>query len=197
MVPYIPLELAEAVIDHLSDSHPDLRACSLVCRHWLPRSRVHLFREIHFGKKEDLYSLTRLLKAEPTLPPLILSVTQSFSESEHNHVVPLLLLTGLPNLTAWRFIGPAASKLLDFKFNARSLSGFRKYATNIQELHISNICFGSCAELGRLILSFVGLRVLHCAALRLEKRGTLDVVKERISRSSSLYSLSVCAFELH
>ncbi|KAG7091167.1 hypothetical protein E1B28_010219 [Marasmius oreades] len=42
-LPFFPLELCEAVIDHCHDIRPSLSACSLVSRSWLPRSRSHLF----------------------------------------------------------------------------------------------------------------------------------------------------------
>ncbi|KAI0747242.1 hypothetical protein C8Q80DRAFT_1076604, partial [Daedaleopsis nitida] len=42
-----PLEIAENVIDHLSDDHPSLRSCALTCQGWLARCRTHIFREVH------------------------------------------------------------------------------------------------------------------------------------------------------
>ncbi|KAJ7607094.1 hypothetical protein DFH06DRAFT_1250182 [Mycena polygramma] len=43
MSTWMPPELADRIIDFLWDSQPDLHACSLVCRQWLPSSRHHLF----------------------------------------------------------------------------------------------------------------------------------------------------------
>ncbi|KAJ3972262.1 hypothetical protein EV361DRAFT_153838 [Lentinula raphanica] len=40
----LSLELQERVIDELAYSFPALKACSQVCRAWLPRCRSHLFR---------------------------------------------------------------------------------------------------------------------------------------------------------
>ncbi|KAJ6585693.1 hypothetical protein B0H19DRAFT_854687, partial [Mycena capillaripes] len=42
----MPPELTDRIIDFLWDSQLDLRACSMVCRQWLPSSRHHLFESI-------------------------------------------------------------------------------------------------------------------------------------------------------
>ncbi|KAE9392311.1 hypothetical protein BT96DRAFT_924796 [Gymnopus androsaceus JB14] len=47
----LPYELHELIIDELRYSFPELKACSLVCRAWLPRCRLHLFRVIRIGPR--------------------------------------------------------------------------------------------------------------------------------------------------
>ncbi|KAJ6551406.1 hypothetical protein B0H19DRAFT_1378147 [Mycena capillaripes] len=39
----LPQELFEEILDHLAGDPVSLKACSLVCRSWVPRSRSHLF----------------------------------------------------------------------------------------------------------------------------------------------------------
>lgn len=46
-------ELYDIIIDHLATDNDSLRACSLVCRAFLPRSRSHLFRTL-FAFKSDV-----------------------------------------------------------------------------------------------------------------------------------------------
>ncbi|KAJ6481514.1 hypothetical protein C8R47DRAFT_1073871 [Mycena vitilis] len=46
MYSHMPPELGDRIIDFLWDSRPDLRACSTVCRQWLPASRHHLFTRV-------------------------------------------------------------------------------------------------------------------------------------------------------
>ncbi|KAF9069750.1 hypothetical protein BDP27DRAFT_672481 [Rhodocollybia butyracea] len=46
-----PPELHELIIDELRLSFPELKACSLVCKAWLPRCRFHLFRIIRIGPR--------------------------------------------------------------------------------------------------------------------------------------------------
>lgn len=49
----LPRELVDNIIDHLHDDSNTLKACSLVCRDWLPSSHWHLFCEVRM-KAEDL-----------------------------------------------------------------------------------------------------------------------------------------------
>ncbi|KAJ3924174.1 MAG: hypothetical protein NXY57DRAFT_425173, partial [Lentinula lateritia] len=42
----LPLELHELIIDQLFYSFLQLKACSIVCKAWLPRCRLHLFRTL-------------------------------------------------------------------------------------------------------------------------------------------------------
>ncbi|THU77232.1 hypothetical protein K435DRAFT_702847, partial [Dendrothele bispora CBS 962.96] len=44
--PRVPPEMIDALIDSARDSPSILKACSLVARSWLPRSRMHLFRSM-------------------------------------------------------------------------------------------------------------------------------------------------------
>ncbi|KAE9398571.1 hypothetical protein BT96DRAFT_994770 [Gymnopus androsaceus JB14] len=53
----LPYELHELIIDKLRYSFPELEACSLVCRAWLPRCRLHLFRVIRIGPQRHLLQL--------------------------------------------------------------------------------------------------------------------------------------------
>jgi len=43
----LPQELIDHIIDHVNDGKT-LKACSLVCNQWSPRSRKHLFAQIEF-----------------------------------------------------------------------------------------------------------------------------------------------------
>ncbi|KAF9459765.1 hypothetical protein BDZ94DRAFT_1312142 [Collybia nuda] len=45
----IPSEVYDVIIDHLHDDLNALLECSIVCRAWLPTTRLHLFREIRFN----------------------------------------------------------------------------------------------------------------------------------------------------
>lgn len=44
--PDVPLELWDNIIDHLWDNCKSLATCSLVCRAWLPSTRIHLFHTV-------------------------------------------------------------------------------------------------------------------------------------------------------
>ncbi|KAH9922702.1 uncharacterized protein B0H18DRAFT_879070, partial [Fomitopsis serialis] len=44
--PVVPAELCDTVIDHLHDDPRTLAACALVCRAWVPSSRMHQFHTV-------------------------------------------------------------------------------------------------------------------------------------------------------
>ncbi|KAJ3480954.1 hypothetical protein NLI96_g7990 [Meripilus lineatus] len=49
-IPRLPTEICEEIISYL-DGQETLWACALVCRSWLPRSRVQLYRSAKVGRK--------------------------------------------------------------------------------------------------------------------------------------------------
>ncbi|KAI0353400.1 hypothetical protein OH77DRAFT_1505432 [Trametes cingulata] len=63
---YLPVELYELAIDFLDDEE-SLKATSLVCRAWLPRSRLNLFRTIELCLPRHLDHLVDLLSNAPHL----------------------------------------------------------------------------------------------------------------------------------
>jgi len=52
-MPGLPQELIDRIIDHVRD-RTSLKACSLVCSRWSPRSRKHLFVQVEFASQRDL-----------------------------------------------------------------------------------------------------------------------------------------------
>ena len=56
VVPYIPLELVEEMIDTLGGDTKSLLSCSLVSINWVHRSRRHLFASIKLHSLSDLQS---------------------------------------------------------------------------------------------------------------------------------------------
>ncbi|KIK58164.1 hypothetical protein GYMLUDRAFT_698371 [Collybiopsis luxurians FD-317 M1] len=60
--PRLPLELYDLIIDHLQDSRPDLKVCSVVARSWRTRCQTYLFRLIKLDAR--------------ILPPAMLSLVK-------------------------------------------------------------------------------------------------------------------------
>lgn len=77
----LPLEVCENVIDYVSfdswttvefsQSYPttsqSLHACTLVCRDWLPRARINLYRYIHLDSKHKTAQFVWTLSTRPPL----------------------------------------------------------------------------------------------------------------------------------
>ena len=81
---HLPIEICENIIDacyadlerdHLHwSSYPLLRCTSLVCFHWLPRSRFNLYHGLSLRKASQLSLLLRTLSEVPPLADLILAI---------------------------------------------------------------------------------------------------------------------------
>ena len=59
IMPELPQELIDRIIDHVDDT-TSLKACSLVCSQWSPRSRKHLFVQVEFTPQKRPGTLVRL-----------------------------------------------------------------------------------------------------------------------------------------
>ncbi|OSD07816.1 hypothetical protein PYCCODRAFT_1449007 [Trametes coccinea BRFM310] len=66
----LPIELLELAIDFLEDEQ-SLKATSLVCKAWLPRSRLNLFRTIELCLPGHLDHFATLLTESPHIAPYV------------------------------------------------------------------------------------------------------------------------------
>ncbi|KAI0342868.1 hypothetical protein BDW22DRAFT_1429010 [Trametopsis cervina] len=64
---YLPPELRDCVIDLLEADHASLKACSLTCHAWLPRTRYHLFRSVQIAPGRRGKAFRALLDGNPAL----------------------------------------------------------------------------------------------------------------------------------
>ena len=175
--PRLPTEVLEAVVDEASDNPWTLHNLSLTCITLLPRSRVHLFSGLVIRTVQQLEESREFLDSCPWLAPLVLKVsifaTIPQNNSKHGilllDVVPIHLLTRLPNLRAWtmgvedfaptRFIPSLA-------LHHFALRCYRKYGGHIRSLELSCIGFHSKSDFRGLISAFTGLDSLICCGIR-------------------------------
>ncbi|KAH9898001.1 hypothetical protein C8Q73DRAFT_788228 [Cubamyces lactineus] len=67
MMPKVPVELTDYIIDFLHKDARTLAACALVCRAWTPAARFHLFRAVILQDRGFVSSFQRLLGTSPDL----------------------------------------------------------------------------------------------------------------------------------
>ena len=67
MMPKVPVELTDYIIDFLHKDARTLAACALVCRAWTPAARFHLFRAVVLQDHGFVSSFQRLLGTAPDL----------------------------------------------------------------------------------------------------------------------------------
>ncbi|TCD65913.1 hypothetical protein EIP91_002028 [Steccherinum ochraceum] len=127
----LPIEIWESVIDNVADqgydytgweteSKGDLRSCSLVCRSWVPRSRIHLFAVILLQTESGPSKFAETLRENPKLGELVKELDIDIrgalerATAENQHWIPRIphLLAGkLPNLSVFRCLGLHLSHL--------------------------------------------------------------------------------------
>jgi hypothetical protein len=59
-MPRLPAETIDSIVDFHHSDEEALKACSLVCRNWLPASRFHLFGSVDV-KHSNVHSFVKLL----------------------------------------------------------------------------------------------------------------------------------------
>ncbi|EMD35034.1 hypothetical protein CERSUDRAFT_125022 [Gelatoporia subvermispora B] len=106
----LPPELTDRVIDFLHDDAAVLKACSLVCRSWLPSCRFHKFSFTFIGSEhQPLFK--RTLQALPYIGPYIRHVLVDFRKYEDINCFDYVA-RNLPNL-----------RMLQINFSVRIFDG--------------------------------------------------------------------------
>jgi hypothetical protein len=71
MIPAIPTEIHDMIVDHLHSDKYALAACALASRDWLPSSRYHLFHSISLGPSSSKRFLSLLRSPCCTILPFV------------------------------------------------------------------------------------------------------------------------------
>ena len=101
MLPMIPQELSDLILDFLHDDVAALCSAGLVCRSWLPASRFHLFSDIKL-QMDNVHHRLEVICAEcSTIPPYILSLKIEGDECQFvdEALLRLPLLSNLKSLS--------------------------------------------------------------------------------------------------
>ena len=169
----LPTELLELVIDQASDDPATLRSLSVTCRAFLPRSRSYLFSGICIRTVEQMESSSDFLDKHTWLPPLVHRVTLAYESAESKSwpnarvvdIVPVHLLTRLPNLRVWK-TGPVVvnntAHQASLSLHRYTLSLYRSTSTCIHRLELRTVHFDCLADFIGLISSFNSIHTLTC-----------------------------------
>ena len=218
-----PIEVFEKVIDEASDNTASLRLLSLTCRAFLPRSRYHLFSCIVIRSVEQMESSSEFLDACPWLPLLVRKVTLSAQIAddvlspvqvpEDNtipnlrllDVVPVPLLSRLPNLCAWvmetRAYDYDVESGLWLSFHRSALWRYQKYGGRIQNLELTGITMEDLSDFMGLLLAFTSVHSLTCSGIDFrrpkEPNSPYDSISARnmLARSLRIENLVVSVFD--
>ena len=114
LMPYLPLEIEELILDFLhkledDNSHSTLKTCSLVCQAFLPTCRKHIFGSIVLNKYNDYnevsHGFTRLLCGTPEIADYVRNLEYTIGETDLTSPSiqePLKRINRLESLTVWQ-----------------------------------------------------------------------------------------------
>ncbi len=161
-LPYIPLEVAERIIDQLSGHVDSLRSCALICHGWNHHARYHLMAAICIHSREDAYSIFDYINSNPHMARFVRSLSMSPEFGDENalcllEVLPVDLLKRLPNLQRYSVVGGPNI----VSFHPTTLIHIKTYLL-VEELNLESLQFRTGAELARLLISLPRLRRLKC-----------------------------------
>lgn len=174
----LPLEVLEAVIDQARDDTATLHHLSVICRAFLPRVRYHLFSYILIQTVQQVESFRDFLDSCPWVLPLAQNISLSTFLSIDNaipnirllDVVPVHLLSRLPNLRTWKMglrgseSGPE-TVTASLSFNRLTLSCYQRYGSGIRNLEIAHIPFQDLSDFIGLVSVFTCLESLTCSRI--------------------------------
>ena len=135
MLPAIPQELSDTILDFLHDDVTALCSAGLVCKSWLPASRFHLFSDIKLntGINEHRRFLEVICAECSTIPPYILSLSIVGSVDT---LLRLPLLSNLESLSLMR---------IDMAYLTRdSKKRLTTLLQNLTALYLVSIMVHSC-----------------------------------------------------
>ena len=171
--PSIYLDITEAVLQHVEKPSTVL-SCCLVCRDWLQLGLLHLYRDIHLRHPQALLSLCDTLSVQPSLRPLVRSITiDPMNRHAFHQMTSVSLFTLLPHLRRLVLSNVGSTdmdtachssrrSLAGVAYPNRCLMALRRTTHHVKELHIVNFAFKTRTEFMKLISAFPGLQDLRC-----------------------------------
>ncbi|GBE85588.1 hypothetical protein SCP_0801050 [Sparassis crispa] len=70
MIPHLPPELSDRIIDFLWHDWKSLCSCAVVCRTWWHASRYHLFSSMRISRLSTLNAIAKAARSPYFIPPL-------------------------------------------------------------------------------------------------------------------------------
>ncbi|KAI1782326.1 WD40-repeat-containing domain protein [Ganoderma leucocontextum] len=172
-----PIEIFEAVIDQASDDTPCLHHLSLTCHAFLPRARYHLFSSILLQTPQRVESFSKFLDSHPWVLPLVRNLVHStfvpISGSRPTvrmlDVIPLHLLSRLPNLRTWEMGMAGIERRLEAAAWL-SCRGYKlsSYTSQVRNLELAYVPFEDISDFIGLVSAFTGIHNLTCSHIRIK-----------------------------
>ena len=171
---FLPTIICEMIIDLIAgknflgfwgtDALETLRACSLTCRGWRPRSQHHLFRfiSVHCSTKgqKSAKHLVALLSKHPALQSHVetLIVRDFTQRNPMFNKLSMGLANVLPHIRTLRLSG-----LIVYSASGKALQKSLRQFGAVKTLDLYGVAFYSLRHLQRVVCSFDELNILHAS----------------------------------
>ena len=199
----LPTELGFNVIDHIgaegarkyrggSEAHylRTLCICALICKDWLRRSRIHLFRTVYIGDENGLESLEQTLDAKPAFRDLIQAI--KFTPGGYFNLVEISSIPIHRVLLLLGKIGPCTVDLdvwFDIRLNIATRRCISLRYLNIVQLNVNNV---PGSRVFHIIDAFPSLHTLECSGIRSDQDRKPKISAGIASRVCHLYLALRC-----
>ncbi len=193
-LPYIPLEVAENIIDQYGEDVRLLRSCALTCRGWNRHARYHLVASIRVQSREDLYSIHDYFASHPRMASFVRSLSMSPVPEDKKpgcllEVLPVDLLKLLPDIRRYRIVGVGWNAFERIAFHDTTFIHIKTYL-HVEELHLENLIFRTSAELARVLIALPRLQRLEYGRVKVDIK-TADTSRFR-DKCNMLSEVTVC-----
>ena len=153
--PRIPIEIAENIIDFIPDAATQ-RHCALVCRSWLPRSRVNIWRKVNLCSLRQVYALRDTLETASEVRSLV-HVLDFASEDDMMSTAAAVILP----LLSW--VDSLVIRISEIGLSSRAISLIMVHQ-NIGHLTLGIPSDDALVRIVRLLSQLKSLEVLHIYA---------------------------------
>jgi len=160
-----PVEVFENIIDHLWDQQDALKTCSLVCKSWYPRSRLHLLGEVWLYDRKQVARLSKLVRENPLYADRVRSIViKGGKDASERLPIPHIaafsaMLTR--HLQRVEYIGIAVA---EWRVPSPSQAIFLRLAefASVSILDLCYVTFPSVQAFGRLVFALPNVKHLTC-----------------------------------
>ena len=154
--PRVPIEIAENIIDFIPDAATQ-RHCALVCRSWLPRSRVNVWRKVNLCSLRQVYALRDTLEAAPEVRSLVHVLDFASEEDDMRSTAAAVILP----LLSW--VDSLVIHISEIGLSSRAISLIMAHK-NIRLLTLGIPSDDALVRIVRLLSQLKSLEVLHIYA---------------------------------
>ncbi|KAI0674127.1 hypothetical protein C8Q78DRAFT_571624 [Trametes maxima] len=191
----LPIELFEHAIDSLDDNQ-SLKTTSLVCKAWLPRSRVNLFRSIELGIPRHLDQFMQLLCDAPHIAEYVEEI--DISENSLLAVLrpTMSIVSQLPILLmAYPLVRPLRMVVhnqlwLPTRYNPNYLHALSQLSS-VRSLDLFDVTFATVADFSFVLRALPHLKFLSAEHLDCQRQLDTNTAADIGSTVPSLTTLRV------